>query len=428
MKKLIHNIHKEILILTRDLAGLAILFLMPLLLIIVVTLTQEEAIRSVNGGQIEILFFNNDSGEIGKSIKNGLISSGEIVFVEGAKINENDIQKLVASGVYSAGIVIPENTTEASKERILADLQAVVDGEKSNLEDISIHEVHIYYDPAIRDVIRRTLSNAIHSALSSAESSLMINVLFDKLPEIIQTDDPASIEILQALQEVDAEGLSKSIIPLDEGFAGGTDGVIKPSMTQNNVPAFSLFAMFFIVIPLAGSLIAEKNEGTYQRLRTVPVTYLNLLMGKTIAYIIVCFLQFFLMVFVGVVLFPLLFDLPQLEIGSQYAAIFVATLVSALSAIGFGILVGTFSSSHNQAAMFGAIIVVIMASLGGIFMPVYMMPDNLKIISILSPLRWGIDSYLDIFVRGAGLDVIWKNLLLLTGFFALSVGIALRRF
>jgi ABC-2 type transport system permease protein len=78
--------------------------------------------------------------------------------------------------------------------------------------------------------------------------------------------------------------------------------------------------------------------------------------------------------------------------------------------------------------MFGAILVVIMAALGGIFMPVHMMPESLKFISNFSPLRWGIDSYLYIFVRGTGLIFIWKNLLLLFGFFVVSMGIAAKRF
>ena len=134
------------------------------------------------------------------------------------------------------------------------------------------------------------------------------------------------------------------------------------------------------------------------------------------------------MVLVGVFIFPALLGLPALEMGNQYFSIVIATIVSALSAIGFGLLVGTYSSSHNQAAMFGAILVVIMAALGGIFMPVHMMPENLKLVSNLSPLRWGIDSYLDIFVRGAGLAFIWKNLLLLFGFFGVSIVVAVKRF
>ena len=97
-------------------------------------------------------------------------------------------------------------------------------------------------------------------------------------------------------------------------------------------------------------------------------------------------MQFIVMALVGIFLFPNVLGLPGLEMGTHYFTILIATLASALSAIGFGLLVGTYSSTHNQAAMFGAILVVIMAALGGIFMPVYMMPENLKLVSNLSPL------------------------------------------
>ncbi len=115
--------------------------------------------------------------------------------------------------------------------------------------------------------------------------------------------------------------------------------------------------------------------------------------------------------------FPLVFGLPALEIGSQIGMIILVTLVSGLAAVGFGLIVGSLSGTHNQAAMVGSILVIILSALGGLFMPVYMMPGSLKAISMFSPIRWGVDAYLDVFVRNAGLENIWMNLLLLILFF-----------
>ena len=116
--------------------------------------------------------------------------------------------------------------------------------------------------------------------------------------------------------------------------------------------------------------------------------------------------------------------MPALDIGTNYLALILAAFASAFAAIGFGLLVGTFSSSQSQAGIFGAFMVLILAILGGIFLPVYMMPKPLQIASIISPLRWGIDSFLDIFVREAGLKVIWLNLTRLFVFFILSLTLA----
>ena len=431
MRKLAYNIRKELLILMRDLPGLAILFLMPLMLIIVITLTQENAMDSVNGVNIDVLFINHDNNTIGNLLQEGLDSSKEINLIHQYKntpLTDSILQLLVAKGKFKAGIIIPENTSTSATQKVIADLSDLVGMGSETDETKSIRGVQLLFDPAINNVVKRSIQDAVEMLSQGAESKLMTKVLFNQLSEVITTNDSASLMVLNALQQIDIDELPQQIIEVNESYSGATAQVIKPSITQNNVPAFSLFAMFFIVIPLAGSLIAEKNEGTYDRIRTLPVSYFNILMGKTMAYLLVCFLQFILMAFVGVYIFPLLMGLPALEMGNQYFSIFIATLASALSAIGFGLLVGTYSSTHNQAAMFGAILVVVMAALGGIFMPIHMMPESLKFISNLSPLRWGIDSYLYIFVRDSGLIFIWKNLLLLFGFFIVSMGIAAKRF
>lgn len=430
MRKLIYNIKKELLILMRDIPGLAILFLMPLLLIIVITLTQQNAISSVDGTSVEIIFLNHDKGTLGELAEQYLAKSDELKLIkkyQGNFLTDSLAGKLVENGKYRAAVIIEENTTDKAKEKIINEIKNLVGGENNN-DSLSVNSIRILFDPAIKDIVKTPIANAVKMATASAGSGLMISVLFNQLPEVIKTDDPASQEILKSLQNVTLSEIQHQIVDVQEQYPENEKKVIKPSITQNNVPAFALFAMFFIVIPLAGSLITEKNEGTYDRIHTLPVSHLNILMGKTLAYLIVCFLQFVLMVLVGIFVFPYLLNLPALDLGTNYLGIFIATIASALAAIGFGLLVGTFSSTHNQAAMFGAILVVIMAALGGIFMPVYMMPENLKIVSMLSPLRWGVDSYLDLFSRSSGLISIWENLLLLLGFYGVSLGVAAKRF
>ncbi len=431
MRKLLYNTGKELLILLRDLPGLAILFLMPLLLIIVITLIQNNAIRSVNGTDINMLFVNHDQGTFGELVRDALAGSEELNLLteyQNKPLTDSLVAVLVGGGKFKAGMIIPAKTTDKTEQQIIDKLQGLVTGEGETPGSEQPQAVLLLYDPAINHVVRVSIGNAVEMATRGAGSQLTTQVLFRQLGEVIQTDDPLSLMILDALKNADAKVLPQNPVGIQEQFPGDRTLSVKPGITQNNVPAFSLFAMFFIVIPLAGSLIAEKNEGTYDRIRTLPVSYRNILMGKTLAYLLVCFLQFLLMVLVGIFIFPAVFGLPALEMGSWYFSIFMATLASALAAIGFGLLVGTYASTHNQAAMFGAILVVLMAALGGIFMPVYMMPEKLRVISFLSPLRWGIDAYLDIFVRSAGLTAIWKNLLLLFAFFGISVGVAARRF
>jgi ABC-2 type transport system permease protein len=179
--------------------------------------------------------------------------------------------------------------------------------------------------------------------------------------------------------------------------------------------------MFFIVIPLSGSMITEKNEGAFMRMKSLPVDRGIILLSKVTLYLIVCLLQFCLMILMGTKAFPAFFELPPLVIGSNYVMLALTTVAAALAAIGFGILVGTFSATFSQAALFGSVFVVILGMLSGSFFPMHMMPDIMKNISLVSPMRWGIDSYLHIFIRGDGIREIWHYLLLLILFFILSM-------
>ena len=67
--------------------------------------------------------------------------------------------------------------------------------------------------------------------------------------------------------------------------------------------------------------------------------------------------------------------------------------------------------------MFGPISVVIAAAIGGIMVPVYAMPKMMQQFSVLSPLGWGLDAFLELFVRGGNLKSVIPEVIALIGFF-----------
>ena len=75
MYKLWSSIKKEVLLLKRDLGGLVILFVMPLVLIITITLIQDSTFKTVSDSKIPILLVDNDQGEVSKVIAKNLIET-----------------------------------------------------------------------------------------------------------------------------------------------------------------------------------------------------------------------------------------------------------------------------------------------------------------------------------------------------------------
>jgi len=71
MHKLWASTYKEFLLLIRDLGGLAILFIMPLILLIIITLIQDNTFKTIKETKIPVLLVDYDKGKVSKSIRNG---------------------------------------------------------------------------------------------------------------------------------------------------------------------------------------------------------------------------------------------------------------------------------------------------------------------------------------------------------------------
>ena len=480
MKQLRAIIRKEFIQIIRDIPGLIILFLMPLILIFAVTGTQDNAFKKLYDNKADILFVNNDHEYLGKSIEDGLNKSGYFHVIKqigSTPLDTATAQREIVAGNYQVGIVVQKDATQRAKAKAIRRIQKSFANDttpsSAALETLQTDNVSIYFDPTTRDSYKNAVTSSLQRLVQSVEIKIILNTFFEALPaqlntqlqppiknyllgqlkvmEQVFTDElkkrmgnnlPSDFKIDAQPREVKfdlTEDLRKGIkfndnlendnlILIAQRNAQSENAVIKPTLVQNNVPAFALFAMFFIVIPLAGSMLTERNEGTYNRIRTLPVTYFTILWGKIVVYAAICLLQLVLMILAGMYFLPLIYGMTPLELGSNHLALILAALASAFAAIGFGLLVGTFASTQSQAGIFGSFMVLILAILGGIFLPVYMMPKPLQLVSIISPLRWGIDSFLDIFVREAGLKVIGVNLIRLTLFFVVAFMCAILTF
>jgi ABC-2 type transport system permease protein len=178
--------------------------------------------------------------------------------------------------------------------------------------------------------------------------------------------------------------------------------------TQHNVPAWTVFAMFFIVIPLAGNMVRERTAGTITRLRTMPASMFHFYAGKLLSYSGVGLLQALLMISVGFWLMPHL-GLAKLDLGSGLIPLIYVSIVVGVASTGYGLLIGTLFKTLHQAAIFGIVSVVIMAALGGIWVPLYIMSDTMIFIGHLSPMNWAMEAFNDVFLRGKELTQIIAN-------------------
>lgn len=136
--------------------------------------------------------------------------------------------------------------------------------------------------------------------------------------------------------------------------------------------------------------------------------------GKIVPYFIINQAQIILMLLVGRYIVPLLGG-DVLEIGNSPESIAMLTFTASIAAIGWGLLVAAFCKTSEQATVLGGTSVIIFGAIGGIMVPKFIMPSIMQKLSILSPMSWGLEGFLDIFVRNGGLhDALPKCITLLT--------------
>ena len=105
------SIQKELLLLKRDFGGVVILFVMPLILIITVTLIQDSAFKTVSDSKIPILLVDYDKGNVSQTVFENLKKSN--IFTVVTKIDDKLLTEAVAKeavfkGKFQLAIIIPE--------------------------------------------------------------------------------------------------------------------------------------------------------------------------------------------------------------------------------------------------------------------------------------------------------------------------------
>ncbi len=409
--RLMASVIKELLVLLRDIPGLIVLFLMPAIMIIVVTLVQDSTFRNLKGSNINILFVDNDQDILGKTLSDGLKKS-DLFSVESKSVNYDEAKKLVADGNYKMAVIIPKGASNSIRDKVTPYINSVFSGQSidKNL-DIPKNQITVLSDPTLKEAFKNAMIASLKTYSAKIETAIMLQILAENLEQLTGEKPDISEQPIEAIEFV-------------EEYAFEKNSEISPDSTQHNVPAWTMFAMFFIVIPLAGNMIQERNDGSFMRLLTMPGSYLTVLSGKTIVYMLVTFLQFIMMLAVGIFILPAL-GLPKLNLGSHIFALLFLGAASGLAATGYGILVGTVADTHEQSGVFGSISVIILAALGGIWYPVYAMPAVMQSISIISPLNWGLNGFYEIFLKAGNFIDITPYSIALIAFFIVTVAFSI---
>ena len=422
MYKLRATILKDVRILLRDRVGLIFMFGMPILLAVVITALQNSTFELVNDNKVPLLLCNRDTGEASKQLASAIDKVGlfDIKQVVGNESEKQISERMHAKDALIA-IIIPANfSTEMSAKaknisgKALSELG--LEGDSISTLKENIDSITLLYHPVLQESFRQSIKGALRSALQLVASKQILKSLYFSLNE---KQLPPDLE-----QDILNNEVGINEVPVSRD---GSRNI--PNSTQHNIPAWTIFAMFFVVISLGSSVVREKVNGSFVRLKTLPTNYMVAILSKQITYLTVTLAQAVVIFSIGVWLFPKI-GLPALNLPADPIGLFLVSLITGWCAVSFAICVGVLAQTQEQANGIGAVSVVLLAAIGGLLVPSFAMPESFQPIIKLSPLHWCLQAYYGLFLEGGKLKDILLNilpLLIITIFIQLIALLGLKR-
>jgi ABC-2 type transport system permease protein len=406
---------KETRLILRDWHALVILFVMPLAFVTILSLALRDVFSERAGVRFELLVVDQDGQLVGERLAAAFAEDPHyrITRASAPFPDEPALAALVGAGRYKFALRIPARATARARARALEQVRS--DGRAAGKAAPVALALHA--DPALRADHRALVVAFANGALRAVEAQLIA----ERIAELARTPFGGA----PSAARLAAPRLFDDLA--DPLAAPGARRLPSPTSVQQNAPAWTLLAMFFLAIPLSVTFIKERAQGSLLRLQSMPVPTWVLFGGKIVPYLVINQLQLLLILAVGVWGLPLLGG-DRLALGDSPGAIALLGVSASAAAIGFALLIATLARTPEQATTFSATTVLILAALGGILVPKLVMPPFMQQLAGFSPFSWGLDGFLEVFLRGGGVREVLPAAGRLAAFAAACFAAAILRF
>ena len=371
---------KELLALSHDLHGLAALFLMPMVFIIVMSM----ALKDVYSPRVQALRYAVVNQDHSRQAER-LLTAWSTEHGAPVALDRENWKDAVRAGRLKYVLQVDAGFAQA--------LASAPEGDHAE-------KVHFLAEPGLdQGLFESTRVNLVMQVASLRTEGMLAQM-------DVQADAAQATQALFSNTLVAAERVGKQA---------------RPSSVQQSVPGWLVFGMFFVVAAIAGLFVDERSCGALARLRSLGAAPATLLAAKVVPYLIVNGVQAALMLSVGVWLMPALGGDGLSLQGINWSALVLVLLAISAAAVSLALAIACLVSTHAQASTLGPILNVLMAALGGIMVPLFVMPEVMQHIAAYSPMNWGLEALLDVLLRGADVSAVLPRLGRLTGFAALML-------
>ncbi len=340
---------KEFIQLRRDRRMLFIAFAAP---IIQLTLFGYAATLDVKS--VPVVVCDMDKSMQSRAVLNDLTASGYFVIQENVP-SIADVRNSIDNNSAMVGIVIPDGLERDINAGRKAHLQTIIDGSNA------------IYATMVRSYLERIITNR---ALELSTGQMSKN------------------------------GMSP-VTPLD----------IQPRVWYNPtlksrdfmVPGvFALVLMIISTVLTSMAIVKEKERGTIEQLIVTPIKPIELIAGKLLPFAVISLIDITLVTMVAVFWF-------QIPLQGSFILLFLLSALFMLTTLGLGLLISTVSKTQQQAMMISMLLIMPIILLSGVMSPIDNMPVAVQYFTLLIPLRYFIVIVRSIFMKGAGMSILWPD-------------------
>lgn len=159
------------------------------------------------------------------------------------------------------------------------------------------------------------------------------------------------------------------------------------------VPSYTVMFAFFLVLTMGWLFVSERRQGTLKRLRAAPVSRAEVLLGKLTPCLALSLAQGAFLLLAGKLVFGMRWGPADWPLWKQVVWLLPVVGTTSLAAMGLALLVAALARTEAQVAIYGTLLVLILAGVSGCLMPRDLMPEQMKELSLVTPHAWALDAY-----------------------------------
>lgn len=370
--RIISIMRKEFIQIVRDPRTLVVMFIMPLMQLILLGYAATTDVRN-----IALALYDQDHSAESRHLVEAFVASGQFR-VTHLVAGQRELAALIDAGDVRAGLIIPPD---------------------------------------------------YHRDLAGGRGAQVIFVLDGSDPSVASS----SLSAARLIGQVEATNIQQQLVARRGGAVNGA--AVAPIEVRTRVWYNPDMASAIFMIPgliglllqlqatllTASAIVRERERGTIEQLIVTPIRPVELIIGKILPYAVIALLIMIEVLLLGTFWF-------RVPIQGSLGLLLGISCLFLISTLAIGLLISAVANTQQEAFLLTFLTLLPSVFLSGYIFPIAAMPVALQLVSGMIPLTYFLIVVRGIVIKGVDLAALMPQVLALTAFGVVLLGLAMARF